>query len=462
MPSKRLSALLAAPLALLSGCNTVQSLGDHVAATVGLEDAAPKSYTSSLVSEPSKTGVAVADEPLAAKQGAAAMASGGNAVDAVATMFFTLSATYPVAGGLGAGGICLVRDAGGQVREFDFLTRAPSRGGVDAVPGAVRGFADMQKQYGQLPWQRVVAPGEAYAATGFPISQALAQRLAAAATLVQQDSVLKYEFSENGQILAAGSETRNLLLSQALSDIRLQGADGFYKGQRAAHIEAGSRANGGAVDMNELAAMKTQVNQPRSRGAGGFVTWLPSARTGAGVFTASLMDNLSRDLRGSAQNTAISQAAQQALAGFGVTALPRDLGSTGFAAVDSSGAAAACAVTMNGPFGRSAGTSGVQLAASPVGPAGLASAFLTPLIASGGEGTVAVTGAGGPNGTAAAVYAVLQAASGRELGHRGDLRGTGAAPFDTVNRAACDADACVATSDPGAHGLGAVAEASNQ
>ena len=77
------------------------------------------------------------------------------------------------------------------------------------------------------------------------------------------------------------------------------------------------------------------------------------------------------------------------------------------------------------------------------------------------EGTLAIAGAGGPNGTAAAVYAVQQAASGRRLGRRGDLRGTGNAPFDTVNMASCDATPVSALSDPGAHGLGAVAEAAN-
>ena len=54
-------------------------------------------------------------------QGARALQSAGvarcldlqTAVDAVATMFFTLSVTYPVAAGLGSGGICLVRDASG-------------------------------------------------------------------------------------------------------------------------------------------------------------------------------------------------------------------------------------------------------------------------------------------------------------------------------------------------------------
>ena len=103
----------------------MESLGDHAAATVGLGDDPPKTYTASQVSVAEHSGLAVADEPLAAKAGAAVLADRGSAVDAVAAMFFTLTASYPVAAGLGSGGLCLVRDAGGQVTEFDFLTKAP-------------------------------------------------------------------------------------------------------------------------------------------------------------------------------------------------------------------------------------------------------------------------------------------------------------------------------------------------
>jgi gamma-glutamyltranspeptidase/glutathione hydrolase len=456
MPFKRISMFLALPLLALGGCQTVESLGDHTAALVGLGDDSPNAYASSSVSEVQHTGIAVADEPLAARAGAAVLGSGGSAADAAAAMFFAMTATYPVAAGLGGGGICLVRDASGQVTEFDFLTRAPARQGAYAVPGAVRGFADMQKQFGQLPWQRVVAPGEALAATGFPISEALSVRLASAQNIVRLDAGLAAEFlDESGQPRATGSEARNLALSQTLGQIRLSGADGFYKGMIAAKLEAYSNAQGGAVTLDELAAVKTQSGAARARGVGEFTVYMPGGRTGAGVFTASLLDNLSR------QRGNVAGAASQALAAFGVANLPQDLGSTGFAAVDAGGQAASCAVTLNGPFGsgRTAGDTGVQLAASPAGGHGLASAFLAPLIVAGGNGlALAAAGAGGPKGAAAALNAVLDVAGGRPLGRRGDLRGTGNAPFDTVNVISCDGETCVALSDPGAHGAGAVAE----
>ncbi len=85
------------------------------------------------------------------------------------------------------------------------------------MPGAVRGFADMQRQFGALPWQRVVAPGEAYAATGFPISQALSVRLAAAQNIVRLDASLAAQFlDEAGQPRTVGTEVRNPALGQTL------------------------------------------------------------------------------------------------------------------------------------------------------------------------------------------------------------------------------------------------------
>src|SRR6185436_8420942 len=288
MRSRRLFALFAAPALMLGGCQTISNLGDHTAATLGLGDDVPRAYTASQQSEANRTGIAVADEPLAARAGASALTLHGNAVDAVATIFFTLAATYPVAAGLGSGGICLVSDAGGQVTEFDFLTKAPRRAGAYALPGAVKGFAAIHKLYGALPWQRVVAPGEAYAATGFPVSQALAVRLASAQNIVRLDAALAAEFlDEAGRPRAAGSEAKNVPLSETLGQIRQNGADGFYAGPVAERIVAYSTGQSGAISAEELAATQPMQGPARSRGTGRLVTWLPNARPGAGAFSAS-------------------------------------------------------------------------------------------------------------------------------------------------------------------------------
>jgi gamma-glutamyltranspeptidase/glutathione hydrolase len=160
----------------------------------------------------------------------------------------------------------------------------------------------------------------------------------------------------------------------------------------------------------------------------------------------------------------IVYAVKQALGKFGVTNVPANLGATGFAAVDARGEAAACAVTMNGPFGsaRSATGTGVVLARAPgSGPAGMASAFLTPVIALEGEGgsvALAGAGAGGPNGAAALGYALARVAKGQTPANSADIRSTGVAN-DTVNVIACQSAMCVALPDPAGHGLGAAGDA---
>jgi len=456
----RFIALLAAPALLLGGCQTLSSLGDHTAATLGLGDDVPQAYTASEESQAQNAGIAVADEPLAARAGASALQSKGNAVDAVTAMFFTLTTTYPVAAGLGGGGICLVSEASGRVIEFDFLTKAPRRAGAYALPGTVKGFATIHRLYGALPWQRVVAPGEAYAATGFPISQALAARLASAQNIVRLDASLAAEFlDQTGNVRAAGSETRNSQLAETLSQIRQNGADGFTTGAVADRIIAYSDAQGGGISAAELQTTAPLQGAASSRAQGSLTVWLPGTRTGAGAFSASLLTNLSRSGRGRTP-TNIELAAQQSLAAFGVAGLPGDLGSTGFAAVDANGLAAACSVTLNGPFGsgRTATGTGVVLGATPSSHTGLASAFLVPVLAtSGGRVQLAGTGAGGPKGGAAAIAAVLDVTRGRTLGKRGDLRGTGSAPNDTVNMISCSEEACIALPDPGGNGASAVA-----
>jgi gamma-glutamyltranspeptidase/glutathione hydrolase len=139
--------------------------------------------------------------------------------------------------------------------------------------------------------------------------------------------------------------------------------------------------------------------------------------------------------------------------------VPPDLGATGFAALDANGEAAACAVTMNAPFGagKSAADSGVTFAATPASPSGISGAFLTPIIGADRSGQVVLAGAGsgGPNGSGAIVYAFLRLAMGQPLGRPGDMRSTGLAPSVTANVITCQNGLCVGLPDPGGNGLGA-------
>ena len=316
MPDSRAASFLALPLAaLLAGCSVTDTISDAVSNTFSSTVGA--AYNSTLGSGPSPTaapdtGLAVGDEPFAVKTGTGILAEGGSAADAVTAMFFAMTATYPVAAGLGGGGICLVADPVKGIREFDFLPHAAKAGGAYAVPGAVRGFSDLQNAFGALPWQRDVAGGEAFAATGFPISHALAVRLANTLTIVRQDPALAAEFLDSaGRLKAEGTVVANTALSQTLSVIRLSGADGFYKGAVADQvIRAAARA---AISPQDFLDYRTGIANPRLIAEGSYSVSIPSASTGAGAFAQSLLANATR---GPQPESAVAAAVRQSLCKF--------------------------------------------------------------------------------------------------------------------------------------------------
>ena len=410
-------------------------------------------------------GLVVGDEPIAVRAGATLLAEGGSAADAAAAMYFALSVTYPVAAGIGGGGICIVHDPmRHQDEEVDFLPRDAAHGGAYAVPGSVSGFAFLQSHFGKLPWQRVVAPGEGLASAGFPISNALATRLADNLNVIRLDAGLAAEFlDESGNAKPEGSVVNNPSLSQTLSAVRTLGSGGFYKADVAAKLVAYSTSQGGAISDSDLAAYAPGNGAATNMKLGDMAILLPSQRVGAGTFLSAMLSHLvdgqGNETASDNLGAAVATATKTTLDEFHLASLPRDLGATGFAATDSDGQAVACAVTMNGPFGsgHTAASTGITLARAPSsGDAGLAAVFLAPAIAQeNGALVLAGAGAGGPNGTAAIVYALLKIARGADVTPPGQLHSTGIEPYETVNVIACREDFCAAVPDPGAHGLGA-------
>jgi len=412
----------------------------------------------------------VGDEPFAVRTGAAILGQGGNAVDAAAAMYFALSATYPVAAGLGGGGICIVHDpVKNQTQEYDFEVRDAAKGGAYAVPGNIRGIALMQMTEGALPWQKVVSPAEVYARTGVPISKALAARLADTADVIRLDAGLSAVYlDESGKPKAAGTVVTNRELADTLAAVRTGGPDAFYAATNAATIAATIAAytagEGGEITMADLAAYKAAQVTPRVTQIGSDYVFIPAAKkSGAGAFAGALLDRLAHaQSAGTAIDAAVIASLQDALKDLKVADLPKDLGATGFAAMDARGQAVACAVTMNGPFGsgHTVRGTGVTLAKAP--STSPASVFLTPVIAArraDSPAELAGAGAGGPNGAAAIAYALSRLAAGEEILTRKDLRSTGVAPYDTVNAIVCSGSTCAALSDPAANGLGALVPA---
>lgn len=455
--SRKTACVAGLSLLALSGCSLLgvgQDIGKDLG--IGKDDTAVTG-----------TGFVVGDEPLAVQGGALVLSQGGSAADAATAMYFAMVATYPVAAGLGGGGMCLVRDpASSRTEAIMFLSRDSAAGGAFGVPGNVRGFSVLQQSFGRMPWQRDVSVGEGYAATGFPISQALEARLLAAQNVVRLDANLAAEFlDESGAVKPAGARVSNADLAATLTAIRIFGPAALYQGAVADRLVSYSATQGGAFKLNELAGYPVDREMPQVVSIGNETVYLPPHKVGAGAYASALLGRLvnmqGQISVGDNPAQAVAVATKATLDEFGVKSLPKDLGATGFAATDANGQSVACAVTLNGAFGsgHTADGTGIILARAPSAKdVGLSGAFLTPAISTSGDALDLVgAGSGGPNGTAALAYALLRMGLNQDILHPGSLHSTGIAPFDTINVIACQSGTCAALPDPAALGLGATA-----
>jgi gamma-glutamyltranspeptidase/glutathione hydrolase len=411
-------------------------------------------------------GLVLADEPQAAAVAREVLETGGNAADAATAAYFALSVTYPMAAGLGGGGLCLVyANAMQRVEGVSFLMRDTHARGKLAIPGNVRGFALLQARYGKLAWGRLLAPAEHLAVKGGTVSRALRQRLEAAAGDDQAAAVLDRYFRDAaGNLPEEGTPLQLFDLSRTLAAIREGGPSAFYRGTQAGRLIAASEPTD-RIGESELAAFRPEFFKPATQAINRRILFIPPSSLGAGAFAAALWPQLSGTSGERDDMELVRQTAQAGLRAFGLSEdLSENFGSTGFAVVDHTGSAVSCAVTMGRPFGAGiiAGDTGVIFASSPAsGTAGYASAFLLPVIATDNEGeelSFAGTGAGKPVASAAILrLAVLATQESRSLAaqHMMFSGGQDASVnyFSCISGFSDDAEGCSYAADKSGHGL---------
>ncbi len=412
-------------------------------------------------------GFVLADEPQAALIARDVLERGGNVADAATALYFALSVTHPAAAGLGGGGICLIRDPVERITDsVEFLPRRASAGGPVAIPGNVRGFALLHALYGHASWSSLLAPAERLAATGTPISRAMARSLAPHIATLRADPVLSRGLlSKSGALLEGSDKAVQIELASTLGLIRSRGVAALYGGDGVTTLAAAISDAGGRVSVADLRNYRPTVSQAAMRLSDGFEVYFPSSSVGAGAFAEAMWDALKTV---SPTDGAGGLAAARATAlNLGASdKLPDDMGSTGFVVVSSRGAAVACAVTMNGPFGtgRTARGLGVTLASAPDDPVkGLAAAFLSPLIATGpGNSTLVFAGAsgGGPGAVSGVQQALRQSLGTSRQNITAALHSATPGSSVLVNALVCPAglplgfDKCEIGVDPDGAGLG--------
>jgi gamma-glutamyltranspeptidase/glutathione hydrolase len=227
-------------------------------------------------------GMVASDEELGSQAGIEILKRGGNAVDGAVALAFALAVVEPSAGNIGGGGFMLVRLADGRTTFFDYREVAPAKATRDmyikpdgtldkelsvigyksvAVPGTVAGLDLALKTYGKLKLADVLAPAIHLAEDGFPVSEKLARQLDGERPELQQFTVSRRIFLNDGKMFHAGDVFKQPELAATLKRIAKNGAAEFYRGETAQMIVDDMKRMGGLITLEDLAQYQPKVRQ---------------------------------------------------------------------------------------------------------------------------------------------------------------------------------------------------------
>ena len=235
----------------------------------------------------SPRGAIATGHPLASEAGAAILRGGGNAADAAIAAAFVLSVVDNQSSGIGGGGFALVWNAKERkVRVVDFREVAPAaatpgmflRGGKPdpalsregglavAVPGAVKGYADVARRFGTRPLAALVEPAARIAERGWTAGPGASRAAREKLECLRADGAAAREFlvRSKGGALAPPEPGARLVRRELARTLRLLGRDpeAFYRGPLARRIAAAVRARGGILAESDLASYRVRQWEP--------------------------------------------------------------------------------------------------------------------------------------------------------------------------------------------------------
>lgn len=220
--------------------------------------------------------------PLATEAGLEILAAGGNAFDAAVAVTATLAVVEPTGSGLGGGGFWLLHRAVDDMQTFvDGRETAPAAAHENmyldergqaireaslfgplaaGIPGEPAAIVHLAKQYGLLPLKRTLASAIDAAQRGFECDEKLAR------AFEQHWARLSPEvhrvFAIDGRAPRKGERIVQKDLATVLQRMAAQGAAGFYEGETAKALIAGSEADGGIWTLDDLRGYRVKERAP--------------------------------------------------------------------------------------------------------------------------------------------------------------------------------------------------------
>lgn len=223
-------------------------------------------------------GVVATDDGRCSRIGRDVLREGGHAVDAAVAAAFCLGVVSPASSGIGGGAFMLIRSADGKAQAFDMRENAPKKAFKNmyaqngalkssgvlsiAVPGEIAGLYNAWKQYGKLPWRRLVRPAAYLAHSGFKISPYLHMQMLRNESDIMADKGLHDLFTSNGSLLRIGDICYNKQLGKTLRALSAFGIRPFYNGSIGVKLIKDIRKSGGILTMEDLQQYQVRIREP--------------------------------------------------------------------------------------------------------------------------------------------------------------------------------------------------------
>ncbi|XP_013984142.1 gamma-glutamyltransferase 5 isoform X1 [Salmo salar] len=250
-----------------------------------------------------KNAAVSADSQLCSEIGRDILLQGGSAVDGAIAALLCTSLVNPQSMGLGGGSIFTVRDTFGKVKTFSSRETVPQLFKADllkgcptsvtfitgsqwiGVPGELRGYEVVHRQYGKLPWAKLFEPTIRLAREGFPLPPYLGRLLnfPIIENLVKATSLCEVFCHKNKTVLGMGDILKFPKLAETMETIAEQGADAFYTGQIGLDLIQDVKAAGGTLTMEDLKSFQVRVEDAWTVPLGDYQMHIPPPPAGGAM-----------------------------------------------------------------------------------------------------------------------------------------------------------------------------------
>ncbi|RJX24100.1 MAG: gamma-glutamyltransferase [Acholeplasma sp.] len=232
-----------------------------------------------------KHGMVATSEPQAAQAGLDILRRGGNAIDAAIAVASTLTVTEPTSNGIGGDNFAIVwyknqlygLNSSGQAPKLLSLealmkrkmSKMPTYGLTPVtVPGAVAGWAELSKRFGQLSLKDSLKPAIDYARHGFVVQKTIAESWQKATQIYQKN--LQHEmfspwFETFTKKMIPPKEGEVFYLkdhANTLEEIGDTLGMSFYRGKIADHIDQFSKHFDGFLRKEDLESFSPEWVEP--------------------------------------------------------------------------------------------------------------------------------------------------------------------------------------------------------